>query len=70
MSVKKEHKKIGFNVLMQRRSRGWTQDELSRVAGVSRARISDIEHGKESFTLTTVMKIANAFGMSYLELLR
>jgi len=70
MKIKTEHQKIGLNVLLQRRLRGWTQEELSARSGLSRARISNIEHGKESFTLTTIMSIGKAFGIDYKELLK
>lgn len=70
MKVEAEHQKIGINVLCQRRLRGWTQEELSVRSGLSRARISNIEHGRESFTLTTIMNIGKAFGIDYKELLK
>ena len=70
MKVTLEHQRIGLNVLVERRRRGWTQEDLSQRSGLSRARISDIEHGKESFTLTTLIKIGYAFEMDYIELLK
>lgn len=70
MKIEAEHQRIGMNVLCQRRLRGWTQEELSARSGLSRARISNIEHGRESFTLTTIMNIGKAFGLDYKELLK
>lgn len=70
MEIKSEHQKIGINVLCQRRLRGWTQEELSARSGLSRARISNIEHGRESFTLATIMHLGKAFEIDYKELLK
>ena len=70
MAYKEEHQKIGLNVLYQRRLRGWTQEELSSRSGISRARISDIENGKETFTLVSIMSLGAAFEIDYRELLK
>ncbi|WP_369076068.1 helix-turn-helix domain-containing protein [Succiniclasticum sp.] len=67
---KSEHERIGLNLLLQRRRRGWTQTELAKRSGISRARISDIERGKESFTLTSIIDLGNALGIDYKELLK
>ena len=66
----KEYKKIGLNVLFYRRARGWTQEKLSAQSGVSRSRISDIERGRKSFTLDSIMLIAKALEIDYRELLK
>lgn len=70
MTVTLEHQRIGLNVLVERRRRGWTQEDLSQRSGLSRARISDIENGKESFTLSSLIRIGRAFEMDYVDLLR
>ena len=70
MAYKEEHQKIGLNVLYQRRLRGWTQEELSSRSGISRARISDIENGKETFTLVSIMSLGEAFEIDYRGLLK
>ena len=70
MTITLEHQRIGLKVLVERRRRGWTQEYLAQRSGLSRARISDIENGKESFTLTTLIKIGQAFEMDYIELLK
>ena len=45
------YKRIGFNLLKQRRLRDWTQEQLAEKSGVSRSRISKMEHGKENFNI-------------------
>lgn len=67
---KSEHERIGLNVLVHRRRRGWTQSELAKRSGLSRSRISDIERGKESFTLASIIDLGNALDIDYKELLK
>ena len=67
---KSEHERIGLNILVQRRRRGWTQTELAKRSGISRARISDIERGKETFTLASIIDLGNALNIDYKELLK
>lgn len=65
-----EYQKIGLNILCQRRIKGLSQEKLGGLAKVSRARISDIERGKETFKLDTLLAIANALEVDYKELLK
>lgn len=65
-----EYQKIGLNILCQRRIKGLSQKQLGDKAKVSRARISDIERGKETFKLDTLLAIANALEVDYKELLK
>lgn len=65
-----EYQKIGLNILCQRRIKGLSQEQLASLAKVSRARISDIERGKETFKLDTLLAIANALEVDYKELLK
>ena len=55
-----EYKKIGAKILYYRRLKGWTQEELGIMSGVSRARISDIECGKGPYNIESLMLIAKA----------
>ena len=52
------YKRIGFNLLKQRRLKGWTQEQLSERSGVSRSRISKMENGKENFNIESLFLIA------------
>ena len=45
---------LEINILKYRRLRGFTQEQLAEKSGVSRARISDIEHGKVSCNIETI----------------
>lgn len=66
---KDEYQKIGLNILCQRRIRGMSQEQLAVASKVSRARISDIERGKETFKLDTLLAIAGALEINYKDLL-
>lgn len=57
--------KIGLRVSYYRRLQGWTQEQLSNVSKVSRARISDIECGKGNFYFDSILAIADALGKDY-----
>lgn len=47
-----------------REKKGWTQEELSQKAGISRATISSIENGYVKCIKTdTLIKLADAFGV-------
>ena len=52
------YKRIGFNLLKERRLKGWTQEQLAEKSGVSRSRISKIEYGKENFYIESLFLLA------------
>lgn len=57
-------------ILDLRRQRGWSLDVLSRLSGVSRSMLSQIERGQANPTLAVTVKIANALGMSVADLVQ
>ena len=63
---------LGNRVKELRVSRGWRQVDLARKSGVSQRAVSNLERGgggRESATLTTVVNIADAFGLPVWQLL-
>lgn len=56
------------NIVLLRREKGMTQKELARMANVSTAWLRDIEHGCANVTIEKLEHIANALGLSLLEL--
>ena len=64
------YKRIGFNLLKQRRLKGWTQEQLSERSGVSRSRISKMENGKENFNIESLFLIAQSVEIDFIELLK
>jgi transcriptional regulator with XRE-family HTH domain len=63
-------KKLGENLRKLRLKKNISQGELATALNVDRAYISNIENGRMNPTLSTLGKIANAFGISSSELLK
>jgi len=61
---------VGARVKQRREFLNLSQDELSRLSGVSQASIHYIESGENSPTAKTLAKLADALGVSMAELLR
>ena len=64
------YKRIGFNLLKQRRLRDWTQEQLAEKSGVSRSSISKMEHGKENFNIESLFLLAQSLEIDYRELFK
>ena len=64
------YKRIGFNLLKQGRLKGWTQEQLAEKFGVSRSRISKMEHGKENFNIESLFLLAQSLEIDYIELFK
>ena len=62
--------RIGFNLMKQRRLKGWTQEQLAEKSGVSRSRISKMENGKENFNIESLFLIAQSLEIDFMELLK
>ena len=62
--------RIGFNLMKQRRLKGWTQEQLAEKSGVSRSRISKMENGKENFNIESLILIAQSLEIDFIELLK
>ncbi|GAA4778479.1 hypothetical protein GCM10023231_01310 [Olivibacter ginsenosidimutans] len=53
------YKRIGKNIRKQRKEANLTQEQLAeKSAKLDRAKISDMENGKEDFMFSTLMEIA------------
>ena len=50
--------------------RGWSQDVLSGLAGISRGHLSDIENGKKTPYLHTLWRITEALGLPLSDFIR
>jgi transcriptional regulator with XRE-family HTH domain len=65
-----DHINIGIplqiRALREQKERGWTQQELANLAGMKQERISAIENPnyKNAFTLSTLTRLASAFGVA------
>lgn len=54
---------VGLNVKAYRKKAGLTQQALADKFSGDRAKISDIEHGKEDFMLSTLLDIAEGLNV-------
>lgn len=59
---------VGRNLVRLRTAKGWTQEELSAASGFSQQYLSGLEGGKRNPTIVTIYEIAQALGVSHLEL--
>ena len=57
-----KYKVIGTNILLYRKQRGYTQEELAQKAGISTGYLGQIERGNrgKSFAMDTLFLIAAA----------
>lgn len=60
--------KIGIKIKFERLKRNFSQEQLAERANLDTGTISKIERNVTSPTIVTVEKIANALGMTFLEL--
>jgi transcriptional regulator with XRE-family HTH domain len=63
-------KLVGRNVSRLRAKKGLTQERLAELSGFSQQYISGLEHGARNPTVVTVYELANALGVTYVELLQ
>jgi len=68
--MKDDAKKLGENLKKIRTKKNITQTELAETLKVDKSFVSNIENGKTNPTLATIVKIANAVGVSLDELLK
>lgn len=69
MALLTEIDSLAHWVRFHRKAKGWTQSELARNAGMAHSRISDVECGRGDPQIGTIVKIANALGVSVSSLL-
>lgn len=61
-------KLVGDNCARIRKDCGLTQEQLAECSGFSQQYISDLERGKRNPTIVTIYEIAQALGVSHLDL--
>ena len=62
-------KLVGRNFARLRRERGLTQEEMEERSGFSQQYLSDLERGKRNPTVITLYELAQALGVSHIDLL-
>lgn len=61
-------KLVGINCARIRGEKELTQEELAERSGFSQQYISDLECGKRNPTIVTIYEVAQALGVSHLDL--
>jgi methanogenic corrinoid protein MtbC1/DNA-binding XRE family transcriptional regulator len=57
-------KQLGFMVRQLRNEAGWTQQQLAKATGLTRAYVVGVEGGKQNVTMDVVIRLANALGVA------
>jgi len=57
-------REIGLRIRELRTRTGHTQAQLAQIAGLNRAYIVSVEHGKQNISMGVIIKIANALGVA------
>jgi XRE family aerobic/anaerobic benzoate catabolism transcriptional regulator len=55
---------LAERVRARRMEKGWTQEELSRVSGVSLRYVASLEHGGANMSILRLVEVATALGVS------
>jgi transcriptional regulator with XRE-family HTH domain len=63
-------KLVGRNAARLRAAAGLTQEQLAVRSGLSQQYLSDLERGKLNPTVVTLYELAEALGVSHVELVR
>ena len=63
-------KKFGKKVKFLRTERGWSQEKLALTADLDRTYVPGIEKGERNVSITVIQKIADAFKVDIIELLK
>lgn len=61
---------VGQNVAQLRKRAGMTQEDLAAKSGFSQQYLSGLEQGKRNPTVVTLFEIAQALGVSHVDLVR
>ena len=62
--------KFGTRVRELRHAREWTQERLAEEAGLNVVQVSHLERGRNDAKLSTILRLAKAFGVTAGELLK
>ncbi len=63
-------KLVGRNAARLRKAAGLTQEQLAERSGFSQQYISKLEQGRRNPTVVTLYELANALGVSHVELVK
>ncbi len=61
---------IGRNVSRIRREKGLTQEQVEELSGFSQQYLSGLERGQRNPTIVSIVELAQALDVNYIDLLR
>ena len=61
---------VGRNFARIRRAKGLTQEQLEAKSGFSQQYLSGLERGRRNPTIVTLFELAQALGVSHVDLVR
>ncbi len=61
---------LGLRVRALRQKRKWSQEDLAHESGLARSFTGAIERGEKDLRLTTLVKLANTFGIPISQLFK
>jgi transcriptional regulator with XRE-family HTH domain len=63
-------KLVGRNFGRLRREKGFTQEQFAEASGYTQQYVSDLERGRRNPTVVTLFHLANALGISHVDLVQ
>ena len=63
-------KLVGRNFGRLRREKGFTQEQFAEMSGFTQQYVSGLERGRRNPTVVTLFHLANALGVSHIDLVR
>lgn len=63
-------KLVGENLARIRREKGLSQEQLEELSGFSQQYLSGLENGQRNPTIVTIYELAQALGVSHVELVK
>lgn len=63
-------KLVGRNFGKLRREKGFTQEKFAEMSGFTQQYVSDLERGRRNPTVVTLFHLANALGISHIDLVQ
>jgi len=62
-------RRLGIRIRELRTQRGWSQEAFADVAGVHRTYMGHLERGEKNVSFLSILRVANALGITLSELL-
>ena len=63
-------KLVGRNFGRIRKEKGFTQEQFAEASGYTQQYVSDLERGRRNPTVVTLFHLANALGISHVDLVQ